>query len=105
LVDMRSEVRAPLVQAPAGWVARRLLASAPCVQAVMVLGDDGKVLAHERAIGCRESEASEMDHSMIYYARSYSLIFYLRMTGEPVDGELSARIEAIIESPSPVMTR
>jgi hypothetical protein len=103
LVDMRSEVRAPLVQAPTGWVARKLLASAPCVQAVMVLTDDGKVLAHERAIGYEE-EAPEMDHSMIYYARQYGLIFYLRTNGEP-EGELSAQIEAIIESPSPVVTR
>jgi hypothetical protein len=71
----------------------------------MVLRDDGKVLAHERAIGFDEDEAPEMDHSMIYYARHYGLIFYLRTNGEPTDGELSARIEAIIESPSPAVTR
>jgi len=105
MVDMRSEVKAPLVQAPTGWVARGLLASDPCVQAVMVLGDDGKVLAHERAIGYEEGEPPEKDHSIIYYARRYGLIFYLRTNGERADRELSARIEEIIGSPSPVVTR
>ena len=105
MVDMLSEVRAPLVEAPVGWVARKLLASAPCVQAVMVLTDDGKVLAHERAIGYEEGEAPESDHSIIYYTRQYGLIFYVRTNRELAEGELSARIEAIIESPSPVVTR
>jgi len=105
LVDMQSEARAPLVQAPTDWVARKLLASALCVQAVMVLTDDGKVLAHERAIGYEDSETPELDHSIIYYARHYGLIFYVRTNGELAEGELSARIESIIESPTPVVTR
>jgi hypothetical protein len=71
----------------------------------MVLRDDGKVLAHERAIGYEDGETSDMDHSIIYYARHYGLIFYVRTNGELAEGELSARIEAIIESPSPVITR
>lgn len=105
MVDLRSEVRAPLVRAPAVWVARELLASAPCVQAVMILGDDGKVLAHERAIGYEESEAPWEEHSLIYHAPRFGLIFYVRTNGKPAGGELSARIEAMVESPTPAITR
>jgi len=104
LVNLQSQVKAPLVQAPTSWVARELLASAPSVQAVMVLRDDGKVLAHERAIGYEETGAPEKERSLIYYSPRFGLIFYLRTDMKPPE-ELSARIEAILESPSPPINR
>jgi hypothetical protein len=105
LVDLQSQVKAPLVQAPTSWVARELLASAPSVQAVMVLGDDGKVLAHERAVGYEGDVAPERERSLTYYSPRFGLIFYIRTNGNPADGDLSGRIEAIIESPAPPITR
>jgi hypothetical protein len=101
---LQSQVKAPLVQAPTSWVARELLASAPSVQAVMVLADGGKLLAHERAIGYAGGEDPDLEYSLIYYAPRFGLVFYLRTT-EPADGVLLARIEAIMGAPSPEMTR
>ena len=106
MTDLQSEVRAPLVRAPIAWVARRLLSTDASVQAVMVLGPGGKILAHERAVGYDEPlHASGSERSLIYYAPGPGLLFYLHTSSEPVESELFAKIEAIVGSPSPAVTR
>ena len=106
MVDLQSEVRAPLVQAPIAWVARKLLSSNPSVQAVMIVTEDGKVLAHERALGF-DDEDLPLDEgcSLLYFAPRPGLLFYVRTSKEPLEGEISSRIEAIIKSPNPAVTR
>jgi hypothetical protein len=101
MTDMLSEVRAPLVQAPIAWVARSLLASDASVRAVMVLGDDGKILAHERALGEDEFDSLEgQDHPLLFYASGPRLLFFVRLNEEPTGKEISDRIMATIKSPS-----
>ena len=104
--DLQSEVRAPLVQAPIAWVARRLLATDPSVQVVMVMGGDGKVLAHERALGYDEDKIPiDEGCSLLYYAPSNGLLFYVRTNRQPMSGEIPSRIEAIVGSPTPAVTK
>jgi hypothetical protein len=101
---MQSEVRAPLVQAPIAWVARRLLASDESVQAVMVMQTNGKVLAHERALDC-EVDFPDGDHySLLYHAPGPRLLFYVRLGKQPKGTEILDRIEAILDSPSLVLS-
>jgi len=103
--DLRS-VRAPLVQAPIAWVARRLLASDESVEAVMVVTYEGKVLAYERAIDSDTSEAVETeDHSLFYYAPNPGLLFYVRLGSRSEGTEIPDRIESILNSPSFSITR
>ena len=95
-----------MVQAPIAWVARKLLASDSSVQAVMIMRDDGSLLAHERAIGYDESEPLlGAESSIIYYAPGPGLVLYVRTDRRTAKGELSAQIEAILLSPSPSVTR
>ena len=104
--DMQSEVRAPLIQAPIAWVARRLLASDGSVQAVMVIGSSGKVLAHERALGGTESSSFEEEgFPMLFYASGPGLLFYVRLDKQPMGDEIPNRISAILDSPSFAITR
>lgn len=105
-VDLQSEVRAPLVQAPVAWVARKLLSSNACVQAVVIMTVNGEILAHERALGF-DDESLPIDKgcSLIYYAPRPGLLFYVRTDKEPLKGEVASQVEAIIGSPRPVVTR
>jgi len=103
---MQSEVRAPLVQAPIAWVARKLLASDGSVQAVMVLGSDGKVLAYERAIDDDQSDPIEWeDFPLLFYAPGPGILFYVRLAKRPMGDEIPNRISAILDSPSLTITR
>lgn len=105
MTDMLSEARAPLVQAPIAMVARKLLASDVSVQAVMVIGGDGKVLAHERAIDDDEIDSIEgEDYPLLFYASSPNLLFFVRLSKQPTGGEISDRMMSTIGSPSFAMT-
>jgi hypothetical protein len=105
MTDLLSEAPAPLVQAPIAWVARGLLATDDSVKAVMVLGDDGKVLAHERALGFEEQETLEDDdHTVLFCASERRVIFFLRLSKQPSRDEYN-RIQATISSPNFAITR
>jgi len=104
MIDLQSAVKAPLVQAPVAWVARKLLSSDPSVQVVMIMGDDGKILAHERSLEYSEGTSVEGEYSLTYYAPSLGLLFYVRANGTPVSGKISSRIETIVNSPAPYIT-
>jgi hypothetical protein len=71
----------------------------------MVIGDDGKVLAHEMALTYDESDGAGEGFSLVYYAPSAGLIFYLRTSRVPEVEEISARVEAIVEKPSHSISR
>jgi len=104
--DLQSEARAPLIQAPIAWVARRLLATDASVEAVMIVGREGKVLAHERAIGYDEDDSTEGEgHPLLFYAQDIGLLFYVKLGKHPRDEEIPNRIMAIIRSPSFCITR
>jgi hypothetical protein len=105
MTDLQSQVKAPIVQAPIAWVARRLLASDLSVQAVMVVGYGGKVLAHEIAQDFDEVDSSKESHSMLYYAPAPGLLFYVRLSKTPTDQAISYRVEQIINSPTFAITR
>jgi len=106
MADLQSEIRAPLVKAPIAWVARRLLSSDPSVQVVMITSGEGKVLAHERALEYDEaSSVTEDESSLIYYAPGPGLLFYVRLAKGIVGREVEARIEEIVGSPFPNVTR
>jgi len=87
-------------------MARRLLASDESVQAVMVVRDDGKVLAHERAIGSVEGDSLEgEDHPLLFYASGPGLLFLVRLNRRPIGREIPDRIEAVLRSPSFAISR
>jgi hypothetical protein len=100
MTDLQSQVKAPIVQAPIAWAARRLLASDLSVQAVMVVGHGGKVLAHEIALDYDETDPFKEGHPMLYYAPTAGLLFYIRLSGRPTDQAIPSRIEQIINSPA-----
>ena len=100
---MQSEARAPIVQAPIAWVARRLLASDELVKAVMVTGGGGKVLAHERALGY-EGDLDLDELSLLFYVPMHGLLFYIRKAGKN-DAGINQRINDIIGSPSLALSR
>ena len=103
---MRSEVKAPLIQAPIAWVARRLLACDRSVAAVMILARDGKILAHERALEYEEIDSlGGESYPLLFYARGQGLIFYVSLDEKLTGEEIPNRILATIESPSFAMTR
>ena len=104
MTDLQSAAKAPLIQAPIAWVARKLLSSDPSVQVVMIMGDDGKILAHERSLEYSEGTSVDGEYSLTYYAPSLGLLFYVRANGTPVSGKISSRIETIVNSPAPYVT-
>jgi len=106
MVDMQAEARAPFVQAPILWASRKLISSNPCVQAVMVLAEDGKVLAHERAVGYDDIDFPiDGGYTLIYQAPGSGLVFYIRTSEDPTSVNFPAQIGKIIESLSPLITR
>jgi len=67
----------------------------------MVMGDDGKVLAHERALGGDEADRFESeDHSLLFYDSGPRLLFLVRLNKQPTGVEISDHIMATISSPS-----
>ncbi|HEY6283478.1 MAG TPA: hypothetical protein VIW22_06095 [Nitrososphaerales archaeon] len=102
---MLSEARAPLVQSPIAMIARRLLASDVSVQAVMVMGNDGRVLVHERAIKDDELDSiGGEDYPLFFYDSKPGLLFFVRLNKQPTSGGISDRIISAISSPSFSMT-
>jgi hypothetical protein len=103
---MLSEIRAQTIQEPIAFVARRLLALDVDVQAVMVVGDDGRVLAHERALDDDEFDSFEEEgHPLLFYASGPRLLFYLRVSRQSTVEDISDRVIATISSPTFTMTR
>ena len=100
---MQSAVKAPTVLTPS-FLARELLSSGPSIQAVMVMGGDGKVLAHERSVDYGEFVLPIRGSSSVYLARDCGLIIYLRASGSLDDSDLRERIEAIIRGPFDILT-
>lgn len=106
MADLQSEARAPVAHAPLSWGSKRLLSSVPFVQAVTVLAEDGKVLADERAPGYGHTDLPiDGGYTFVYQAPGTGLVFYIRMSEDPTSADLPAQIEAMIGSPSPVITR
>jgi len=103
--DMQSAVKAPLVQAPIAYLARRLLACDSSVKAVMAVGYHGEVLAHERTISYSEDEATGLEESsLMYYVPTSGVLFYVRLNNQPKGDRLPLRIQAMINSPTSAIT-
>ena len=103
---MQTGPKAPRVQAPIAWAARRLLATDESVQAVMVVGDDGRVLAHERVLDYYEGDPMKGEcHPLLFYVPRAKLLFYVRLSKRPIDERVSWRIQGVIDSPSFVISR
>jgi len=104
VVDSRSEAR--VAQASASWTAVKLLSSNPCVLGVMVLAEDGKLMAHEKAPGCG-GRVFPIDGGFTFICQSpdSGLVFYIRTTEDPTDAGLPAQIEAATRSPLPVIRK
>jgi len=72
---------------------------------VLIMAEDGRVLAHERALGYDDGDPLIGEEcSLIYHASGPGLVFYIRTNKDPTSRELPGRIEAILASPSPVVT-
>jgi hypothetical protein len=104
--DLQSEAKAPVVQAPVAWVARRLLASDSSVQTVMVIAENGKVLALESVTDDDQKDPFATEgQQLIYYVPASGLTFCVRLGKEAAGIQVTSRIEAMLRSPSPLLTR
>jgi hypothetical protein len=103
---MQSEIRAQQIQEPVAFVARRILGSDADVQAVMVMGEDGRVLAHERALDDGEFDShEEEERPLLFYAPGPRLLYFVCLGNKSNVGDISDRIMATISSASLTMTR
>jgi hypothetical protein len=104
--DLQSEAKAPVVKAPVAWVARRLLASDPSVRTVTVIADNGKVLTYESVADDNEGDPFATEgHRLIYYVPASGLTFCVRLGKGQSGTQVPTRIEAMLRSPSPLLTR
>jgi hypothetical protein len=100
----QSEVRASQLQAPVAVVARSVLGCHDAVQAVMVLGYDGKILAYERALG-RNSESPTEEYPLLCFLSAPGTIFYLRLNTPLTSEEIRDSVEKTIGFPYQALTR
>jgi hypothetical protein len=104
--DLHSVARASSRQAPVALLARSLLAADHSITAVMVVGKEGRVMAHERAIGYEEGDAgTESGRPVLFYAPERGLVFFVRLSGTEPDARVCDRLVAMIESKNLSITR
>jgi len=103
-VDLRSAVKPPPALTPISMVARAILSSGPSVQAVLIIDQDGKALAHERALNYASESDSDDESAVTYFARDSGIIYYLRTSKGSDALDVRAQVESIIRSPFPLLT-
>ena len=100
----QSEARVTQLQAPVAVVARSVLGCHDGVQAVMVLGHDGKLLAYERAIE-RDNESPAEECPLLCFPSAPGTIFFLRLNTPLWGEEIRDSVQKTINSPYQALTK
>jgi hypothetical protein len=79
-------------------MARSVLGCHESVEAVMILGEDGRILAYERAIG-PESDFPDEEYPLLSYSSGSGMIFFVRLNAWPRGEEIRDRVERTIGHP------
>jgi hypothetical protein len=101
----QSEAQGHHLQAPIAVVARGMLACHHDVQAVMVVNDDGKILAYERAVGGTNEILEEEEYPLLSFSPRLGMVFFLRLKRLSIGEEVRDRIESIFGLPYLPLTR
>jgi hypothetical protein len=93
------QAKAQLALATTSWTARKLIAVDDSVMAVMVVGADGKILAHETAVGYDKGDRRDEDYPLLFFVPPQGHLFLLRLNKQPVGNEIANRVLSLIGDP------
>jgi len=72
----------------------------------MVVGDDGRILAHERALDYDDEDPLKGGgYPLFYYVPRAKLLFFIRLLRRPADERISWRLQGMIDSPAFAISR
>jgi hypothetical protein len=94
----QSEVGNQILQAPIAYVTRAILASHSSIRAVMAVGSDGGVLAHERALDSGDDNPTNDEYPFLFQVPQSCMLMLVRTNRPLVGAEIQNNIMRLLRT-------